>query len=160
MGTEIFTVAQRRNDAHEWIEVHGGFLAGRDPFDWPSTCMFAFLAGVRNFSGIAPITDPRGLPDDFRVGEFGDGDDSWRWSEYHSTSWLSVTELLAVDYDQVIEDRRVTREASSRSWDSGQTCPPGEGEILTLREFLGDAFFHDLAKVKELGVERIVFGFS
>lgn len=160
MGTDINIVAQRRNETGQWIDVRGGFLEGSDPFDWRSYGMFGFLAGVRNYAGIMPISDPRGLPDDFHVGEFEDVGESWRWSDYHSTSWLSVAELRAVDYDQMVEDRRVVRQTSPRSWDGAHTCPPGEGETMTLREFLGDAFFNDLQKAEELGVERIVFGFS
>lgn len=160
MGTNISTVAQRRDERGEWINVDGGFLKGRDPFDWRAYSMFGFLAGVKNYAGIIPISEPRGLPDDFHVGEFEDGDDSWRWSSYHSTSWLSIAELKAVDYDQVIEDRQVTLQDSPNSWDSGHTCPSGEGETMTLRHFLGEAFFADLYKAEELGVDRIVFGFS
>lgn len=161
MGTNICTVAQRRNETGEWIDVHGGFLQGRDPFDWRAYSMFAFLAGVRNYAAITPISEPRGLPHDFYVGEFeNDDDDSWRWSTYQSPSWLSVAELQAVDYDQIVEDRQAALQTGPRSWDGGHTCPPGEGEFMTLREFLGRGFFNDLHKAEELGVERIVFGFS
>lgn len=160
MGTDISTIAQRKNDDGDWIDVSGGFLKGSNPFDWRSYGMFGFLADLCNFSRIVPLGPPRGLPDDFHVGEFEDGDDSWRWSSYHGASWLSVVELMAFDCDQVIEDRRITCQPGPRSWDHGHTCPPGEGETMPLREFLGDAFFRDLEMAKELGVQRIVFGFS
>src|SRR5687768_8802356 len=125
MGCDIHIVAQRRNEAGEWVEVHGDFLEGPDPFDWRSYGMFAFLAGVRNYSDITPISEPRGLPGDFNLGEYEDGGDGFRWLGDHSFSWLSVDELLAVDYDQTIEDRRVTRQLAPNHWSGAQTCDPG-----------------------------------
>lgn len=160
MGCDIHIVAQRRNDSGEWIEVRDKFSGGPDPFDWRSYGMYAFLAGVRNYSAVTPISEPRGLPDDFDMEEFEKGEGGMRWLGEHSFSWLSVNELLSVDYDQMIEDRRVMRQTGPNVWDGGQTCEPGEGHKTTLREFLGDGFFSDLRMLRNLGVERIVFGFD
>lgn len=158
MGCDIHIVAQRRNEVGEWVEVRGDFAKGPSPFDWRSYAMFAFLAGVRNYSAITPISEPRGLPDDLKVGEWYDED--YIDVGEHNFSWLTVDELAAIDYDQIIEDRRVRRQVGPNVWSGGQTCDPGEGEATTLREFLGTGFMGDLAKLKELGAERIVFGFD
>lgn len=138
MGCDIHSHAER--------QVGGKWEAIPDlrPFDWRSYGMYGFLAGVRNYSAVTPLATPRGLPKDAVVEDEG-------WLGDHSHSWLSVEELTAFDYDQPMEDRRVTRQI---------TAEPGGGEMTTYREFLGPAFFADLEKLKAAGAERIVFGFD
>lgn len=157
MGCDIHIIAQRRN-GDTWEEVSGEFTDGPAPFDWRSYGMFGFLANVRNYSAVPPISEPRGLPEDHdpgNVDEYGGcflGD--------HSFSWLSVEELLAFDYDQPMEDRRVTRQIGPNAWSGAVTADPGGGEMTTYRVFLGEAFFNDLAELQRIGAERIVFGFD
>lgn len=146
MGADIRTLAQRQTQSG-WEDLD--FV----PFDWRGYGMFGFLAGVRNYSGVTPISEPRGLPEDFV--NHGEWDD---WCDLHATSWLSIEELLAVDYDQIVEDRRCDERGDIGT--GPLTAEPGKGERMTLRAFLGDAFFNDLAKLKELSAGRIVFGFS
>lgn len=152
MGCDIETIAQRKNgDTWETIE-------GAHPFDWRSYRMFGFLADVRNYSDVPPISKPRGYPADFV-----DLDDRMSYlfaSTYHSQSWLSVEELLAFDYDAPVENRRVTVQTGPNRWDHGATAESGGGEMTTWREFLGPDFFDDLAKLKADGAERIVFAFD
>ncbi len=122
-----------------------------EPFDWRNYGMFAFLADVRNYSHIPPISAPRGLPSDLGVTDpnqledyFGD----------HSFSWLGLDELLAFDYDQTFEDRRTTSAA-----DTG----PGNGKKTTYRKFLGPTFFRDLDIIRLVAQDnkaRVVFGFD
>ena len=114
--------------------------------------MYGFLAGVRNYSAIPPISEPRGLPD---ASPFVDGDEYENRLGDHSFSWLSLDELTAFNYDAPLEDRRVTRNG-----DGGRTCDSGEGEMTTYRDFLGPSFFKDLEKLKAAGAERVVFGFD
>lgn len=154
MGCDIHIIAQKRNEQGQWVAVSGKF----SPFDWRSYGMYGWLAGVRNYSDVTPISEPRGLPDDFSLVKWEAETNDWLGD--HSYSWLSVEELLAVDYDQMIEDRRVSRQIAPNVWHGGKTCGPGEGRQEALREFLGDKFMSDLAKLKELGAERIVFGFD
>jgi hypothetical protein len=135
MGCDIHVIAERRY-GDDWERI------SFSPFDWRSYNMFAFLAGVRNYSAITPISEPRGLPADFdRDGDPYVGD--------HSFSWLSVEELEAFDYDQTIKLRRPAVE-------------PGKVQVTmtTYRRLLGESFFRDLAAVKTLGAVRIVFGFD
>lgn len=149
MGCDIHTLAQRRGADDKWETIKGVH-----PFDWRDYGLYGFLADVRNYSDVPPISRPRGYPDgfDYEVHDY--------MCDYHSQSWLSVEELLAFDYDAAVEDRRVTRTLSSGIVSGGETCDPGEGEMTTWREFLGDAFFEDLDKLKAAGAERIVFGFD
>lgn len=148
MGCDIHSQAERK--------VNGKWEIVPDivPFDWRSYGMFAFLAGVRNYSAITPLSKPRGLPADAVERDDGDcGGD-------HSHSWLSLEELLAFDYDASMEDRRYTRQEGPNSFNGAATCEPGQGEKTTYREFLGEAFFKDLEKLKAAGAERVVFGFD
>src|SRR5262245_56875858 len=148
MGCDIHTRAERRvNDKWE-------IISGFHPFDWRSYGMYAFLADVRNYSAVPPIVAPRGIPDDEPLDPEDDP-----WLGEHSFSWLSLEELEAFNYDAVMEDRRVTRQVGPNAWDGGCTAEPGEGKQTTFREFLGESFFSDLKKLRELGAERIVFGF-
>lgn len=147
MGCDIHSTAERR--------VNGAWQTIPDlyPFDWRSYGMFGFLANVRNYSAVPPISEPRGTPHD---SPSYDADNTNR----HSHSWLSVEELLAFDYDRAIEDRRVTREIEP-GWTSGAcTADPGEGKATTFRTFLGEGFFEDLANLREAGAERVVFCFD
>lgn len=141
MGCDIHTHAEKQTNG-EWVRLD--FI----PFCWRSYRLFAFLAGVRNYSKIKPISEPRGIPDDSNIKSIVDDD-----PEYHSCSWLSVEELLNFDYDQEIEDRR-TYGFSSHS------CEEGEGAETTYRELLGEYFFEDLEKLNSIGAERIVFYFD
>ena len=145
MGCDIHTQAERKV-AGKW-EV----IPGLHPFDWRSYGMFGFLADVRNYSAVPPISKPRGMAE----GSPSDGDDLGD----HSYSWLTVEELTAFDYDKPMEDRRVTRTVGNFT-DGGVTAEPGGGAMTTYREFLGPHFFEDLEKLKAAGAERVVFGFD
>ena len=127
-----------------------------EPFGWRSYSVFAFLAGVRNYSGITPISEPRGLPDDLKLPAEDDDVDAWLGD--HSYSWLSVAELDAFDYHAEVEDRRMSEHGQLGT--GPRTAAPGEGLRMPWREFLGRAFFHDLAELKRIGADRVVFGFD
>lgn len=169
MGCDIHMIVQKRDSEGKWIEIDGNFGGDFEPstvpFNWRSYGLFGFLANVRNYSEVPPISEPRGLPADFK-----DPDEDPRgWmgleEEYrdvgdHSRTWLSVQELLDYDYDQIIEDRRTTGRLPSGVISGAVTCAPGKGDFQKLREFLGDGFFSDLEELKRIGAERLVFGFD
>ena len=119
----------------------------KDPFGGRNYRLFAFLADVRNGSGFAgidtgdrvePIDAPRGVPEDA----------STEWKEYveewganlHSTSWFTLAELKAADWDRKIVQRGVLTEAhylelkaggfaeSPTSW-SGSVSGGGSGTV-------------------------------
>jgi hypothetical protein len=146
MGCDIHTLAQRRT-SEGWEDLD------YEPFQWRSYDLFGFLADVRNYSATPPITAPRGLPADF-------ADPEDRFECLHATSWLTTDELLSFNYDQTFEDRRVTVQEGPNHWNGGATCASGDGRTVTFREFLGNSFFEDLAKLSGLGAQRIVFGFD
>jgi hypothetical protein len=155
MGCDIHVKAYKKQD-NKYCEISQNF------FDTRSYALFGFLAGVRNYSGIAPISNPRGLPDWYNSGNpkskglsdwyKGYDDDDWC---YHSHSWLTLDELESYDYDQITEDRRCTV-----GNDGGCTCAPGQGEKMTLRDFLGEWYFKEIAEIKDAGIDVIVFWFD
>jgi len=84
------------------ITRNGAWQDERAPFGGRNYSVFAFLAGVKNFSGIAPIAPARGLPPDARCARWKN-----RYLGQHSFSWLLIEELDAFDYDAEMEDRRI-----------------------------------------------------
>jgi hypothetical protein len=151
MGCDIHPYAERK-EGNQWVPVTINI------FDCRNYGLFGFLAGVRNYSEVPPISAPRGLPPDV---SFDTRDAYERWDlDAHSASWLSVTELVAFDYNQTMEDRRVTIQTGPHSWNGGATAEPGGGKIMTFREFLGEAFFADLEQLKMAKAERVIFWFD
>ncbi len=143
MGADINMFAERQR-GDQWE-----FVAGVSPFGYRSYGIVGFLADVRNYSAVKPIDAPRGLPKDASP-EARD-----HLEDCYACTWLSTAELLAYDFDQIIEDRRVMRDGNG-----GCTCEPGEGQTMPLREFLGLGFFEDLERLRASGAQRIVFGFD
>lgn len=153
MGCDIHVCAERKGADGNFEDVNiGDALCGR------SYGEFAFLAGVRNYSGVQPIAEPRGFPED-AASTTAQAFDDWG-CDAHTPSWLTVDELLAFDYSASMEDRRVTRQIAPGLVSGGCTCEPGEGKAMTWREFLGEWFFRDLEAIKAAGAERIVFWFD
>lgn len=152
MGCDIHTHAEKR------IEGKWRRIARLEPFESRTYGTFAFLAGVRNYSGVKPIAEGRGIPEDASEGT-RDEHESWG-VDAHSASWLSLEELLAFDYNAEMEDRRYTRQEGPNAWNGGATCEPGQGKRQTWREFLGECFFMDLDQLKAEGAERVVFWFD
>lgn len=150
MGTDIRAYAEKKRDDGTWEIVDSG------AFDWRSYGMYGFFADIRNYSAVPPLSAVRGLPKDASADlrtESADGDG-------FGHSWLSIDELTAFDYDQTFEDRRTTVQTGPNSWDGGRTAEPGGGELKTYRAFLGDGFFRELQRLKDLGAERVVFWFD
>lgn len=149
---------------------------GRSPFDWRSYGMYGFLADVNNWSHVPTCADTgRGLPDDVspevRREYCGQPDQEWfgnaaddRCDGYGiGTTWLALAELLAFDYDKIFWNRRVTKQTGPRTWDGAALAEEGEGEHLSVREFLDKAFFRDLDILATLGAPedvRVVCWFS
>ena len=106
MGCDIHSRAEQRDENGKWQVI-----AGFPPFDWRDYGMYGFLAGVRNYSAVPPISQPRGLPSDAPEVDEDDG-----WLGDHSYSWLSVEELTTFDYDAAVEDCRVTRQIGPNFW--------------------------------------------
>lgn len=158
MGCDIHIYTERKSaDGYERVN-DAKFIEGPDPFDWRAYGMFGFLAGVRNYSEVTPIAEPRGVPVDMSAEAAGEYEVLAGYA--HSASWLAVSELVAFDYDRLMEDRRVTVRRPSGVIDGGATAEPGGGQEMTYREFLGPDFFEDLKTLSEIGADRVVFWFD
>ena len=149
MGCDIHVVCQRRKPGGAWEDLGISIWENRN------YSVFGFLAGVRNYSAVEPLSKPRGLPENDQS-FVNDPDDYY----YHSTSWFSIEELLAIDPNREVEDRRYMKQEGPNSWNGTATCAEGEGEKTTLREFLGEKFFDDIERAKKAGTERVVFAFD
>ena len=153
MGCDIHCFAERRG-SNGWECVSLDPM----PFDCRSYGMFVFLAGVRNYSAVPPIAAPRGFPDDASP-EARESYEDWDM-DAHTPSWLTLEELSAFDYDAEVEDRRYTKQEGPHFYNGGATCDPGNGKKMPWREFLGEWFMKELQRLKDSGVERLVFWFD
>lgn len=171
MGCDIHSFAEVRQADGTWQAAGDVFpydeldatwrkkTHGEHPFDLRNYGLFGFLAGVRNYSGVPAISQPRGVPDDASPRVLALRDDPGG----HTPSWLSLRELVDFDYDAPVEDRRYTKQTGPNSFDGGATAAPGAGTMTTWREFLPEVFFRDLEILKTLGPiddVRVVFNFD
>ena len=150
MGTDIHGVLQERVAAEDTnVPVVPSTL-------WHTVCevedsrnyrLFAALAGVRNGHGFAgvpthkpitPISETRGLPDDFDVREaarihgdhhsedYDDDYPEWLVLGDHSFTWLGLDEVLSWSgWDQILHEiGYIDREAYS-TWREHQGAPKG-----------------------------------
>lgn len=168
MGCDITSVVEvRENDL--WHVIYPEFKFDEhmytNPFPYRSYSLFAFLAGVRNYSKIKPLIEQRGLPEDISdgaKGEFGywdtfgfNSEPYFTWnSHYGSFSHIYLKELIDFDYTQELEDRRY----------NGDTLPEGEGVKMTYDEYIGGHIEPVVKTLTQLGKNpedvRIVFAFD
>jgi hypothetical protein len=127
MGTDIYPVVERRvNGVWERVAVPQYTDESGYKYDYLTNrhyLKFAVLANVRNgygFAGIptndavTPISDQRGLPDDF-VPPRDDEDDDWIGD--HSFTWVTARELMHYDWTQPIRRMGVVPLDYFRKWD-------------------------------------------
>lgn len=169
MGCDIHTFIEKRNKG-TWEYIKDGVIpitssfsveydkkiVTNEPFDWRSYGMFGFLADVRNYSECPVICSPKGFPEDASKEVLEEY--NIRYGDAHSASWLTVKELADYDYHQVFWDRRIMKNNNGAS-----KAEEGEGEYLSMRQFLGDNFFANLEALKLLGNPeevRVVFWFD
>jgi hypothetical protein len=140
MGADIWTYTEQCHpdgtwQYHEW-DSHA---PRRGPFDRRQYTTFGVLAGIREDQhGITPIFPRRGLPDDISPHV----QDEWNPELFHTPTWVTVVELVAVDYDQQV--------------------PTFDGQ-RTLRSLVCEDFFVDLHRLKRLDdvlPTRVVFWFD
>jgi hypothetical protein len=151
MGCDIHSYAEKQN-GRRWVGLKIAAFESRD------YGLFGWLADVRNYSGLAPLAAGRGLPADASATTAKHYRD---WNrDAHNASWVSVSDLAGVDYEQIIEDRRCIKQLGPNMWTGGGTCEPGEGKKETLREFLGPEYFTVLKRLQDAGAERVLFWFD
>lgn len=97
MGCDIHAVLERKakNSKHYWVSA-GNPEIGRD-YE-----MYALMAGVRNEDELAPISEPKGVPED-ASSEFEALYDVWD-ADAHSASYLTLAELKSADLEQEFFD--------------------------------------------------------
>lgn len=132
------------------------------PFYWQDYRVFGFIAGVRNYSDITPIKIPE-KPEkpSFTIRKHL----KRNWVDVWQT--LTVEELLSVNYLKMVEDRRYCQQVDKNLFFGGVTCLPGQGEKMSLSDFLGYSFMKHLSQLKEIcdkeGIEyknlRVIWGF-
>lgn len=102
MGTDIHSTFEKKVD-DEWVEIDLDY----DDYDSPyylkrHYLLFSVLADVRNGYGFAgcktydpviPISEPRGLPPEYKSNMPVGWEDNFKWGE-HSQSWLLGSEIL------------------------------------------------------------------
>lgn len=156
MGADIHTWVEARRDGR-WAEAGPVFPLSdfdkeyhadepgyrRQIWDYRSYAMFGVLAGVRNYSAVPPIAEPRDWPEDRDAPR---GDDGW---DLHHRTYYTLKELLAFDWSKPCEDRRVSRQIGPRAYDGGCTAEPGGGVMTTYGEHCGETFMADLKLLAE-----------
>jgi hypothetical protein len=150
MGCDIHSFAEvRGKGSKNWKKVTDHFSLdnydkersqkdkGDNPFYWQDYKVFAFLAGVRNYTNLQPISKPKGLPmsvDCYILKEYK----KW-FDDAHNASYLTLKELMDFDYNQIASNSN------------------------TYKDVLGSCFFEHLEELKLLGEPenvRIVFWFD
>ena len=129
MGTDIHTVVQVLRDG-KWVTVAKDVATDRD------YSLFAILAGVRNgygFAGIPtgdavkPISEPRGLPDDFLMDEEEDylGDHSHSWlllsemndyANHNALANVGKTGVISLEHYLELKEQGLTRYTQPKEW--------------------------------------------
>jgi hypothetical protein len=152
MGCDIHMFVEKKDEAGKFQ------LLAINPYDHRQYGLFGWLAGVRNYSDVPPISAQRGFPEDASA-KTSEQYEVWS-GDAHSASWLSVSELASFDYQQAVEDRRVTRQVGTNSWDGGCTAEAGGGRQTTYAEFLGDGWINFVREIQDAGADRIAFWFD
>lgn len=139
-------------------DIHSKTLIGTEPTivqftNERSYGLFGLLAGVRNYSDIPPITQPRDTPD-------------WvnKYLGDHSYCYLTLDELNAVDWQGQVCDKRGYAEIAPNVYSGAVTLE--EGVMRTRAEMAGYEFmlFLQLLNEEARGRERnditFFFGFD
>ena len=142
MGTDIRCVAEKKVGSSWESVLDDLFEMYRDYH------ITAWLGDLHNYRHINPIVPLRDLPAD-RSDRF---DCILHDSGSFAEGWVTVEELNQVDYDQPLE-QHVSQNAVAYS-KSYTEAPAG-----TLREYLGEYYFQELARLNASGAERILFFF-
>lgn len=167
MGCDISAYLEVRDKDGRWSLVRD--VSPEEDEDWVrdevfpfyrNYGVFGFLADVRNYSRCPVIAPPRGVPDDMspELREL-----HWEGSCGHGYSWLTIAELLAYDYDQTFEDRRTVKFTPPGTYDNAALADEGEGERVTMREFIGEWFLdrvQELTKFGDPADVRLVYWFD
>jgi hypothetical protein len=140
MGCDIHTEIDLKKNGVWKNDVEG--IKAFKPFPYRDYHLFDFLANVRS-SGSPAIAADRGLTEDraaIRNAHFeeikneepcwgGRGEAPFQFPEYHSISWVLLSELNDYDYNVTFLNSETQEE-------------------ISLREYLGNGFFENLARIQ------------
>lgn len=148
MGTDIMFTAERRVD-DQWEFVKSEYREQR-------YALFGWLADVRNYAAI-PLLEPlKGVPTDACSQTFDYHCDEDQFGQ----TWYLVDKLLAFDFDQPVENRRVGGYLPNGIFDGSITAEPGGGVMTTYRNTVGIHFLKELERLKSIGATRIIISFD
>jgi hypothetical protein len=85
MGTDIHPIIERKRVGENWKMIYNNNTP--DDRDYLT---FAILAGVRNYNGITPISQPRGFPADISIGA---KEVTETWGYMYDISWVTLDEM-------------------------------------------------------------------
>ncbi len=143
-----------KRDQYE-MDISAG--AEIQPFRNRNYAFFGWLADITNYSAIAPLDKPRGLPKNLSTELL----DKYSERAYElSYTYFTLTELLEVDYDNIVEDRRAMIDGNGAA-----TIEAGKGKKMLLKDFLGEDIMESLEILKNrfsgcnLNDVRIIFVF-
>lgn len=153
MGTDIHVLCQKKDENNRWVnmEFERGTFSPKgypyQPFQCRNWDLYRFFGyGLYDEDpSISMTRRPRDLPDDLKVDDDCDYKLDGMFIGEYGFNWMTVEELFKVDYDKKYIS----------FYDFTET-----EEKKPLRDLLGNYFFKDLDKIKELGVERIIVGFD
>lgn len=152
MGIDMHaSVEVRRDGKWQYVEID-------DLFEYDDSRIYQWLGRVDGRHKVEPTYEPKGLPDDMSDEVYGfafgslkrmpfdkaSGEAIWLGHEHFGYTWLSLEELLAVDYNQTVCDRH-----PQTTWENGVPTTIEE-ESLSLGEFLGE-MLAVIEKLKALG---------
>lgn len=150
MGTDIRISAERRV-GDRWQIVKSEYDGCEQRYS-----LFGWLADVCNYAAIPPLEPIKGVPRDACAQTF-----EYHWDEgQFGQTWYLVDDLLAFDFDQPVENRRVGGYLPNGIFDGSITAEPGGGVMTTYREIVGIYFLKELERLKSICAERIVISFD
>lgn len=134
MGTDVdfYLVKKDENDVYHCVT--------QLDYSNRNYALFGWLANVRNYAGIP------------NIGEFGGVKLDPHFKDEYLIDACSVVPcriLRTFDYDQSVENRRVTVQTGPRSWNGGATCKPGDGEMTTYRDLFDEQWFKIINELDE-----------
>lgn len=163
MGCDIHALIERKNEhrGHDGEVYRTEWVNSGDPDLGRNYELFAVLAGVRNYTGITPISEPRGLPAFVSFESYSDGERWVKWDhrsdvgkpcrafehmvemygeDGHSGSWLTLAEIKAFDLNQTVDDPHliVGRDAETNevTMTAMATSGPHEGPVGVRKVFM------------------------
>lgn len=142
MGCDIHTITEQKYD-----DIWRAKLLGEPIFNWRNYGLYGFLADTCNYSRVPYRIATEGWPYNISCEAINERS---KWDgNAHSFYHVLASSLFAFNYDQTFENRRTTKTVGNFT-DGAHVTEPGEGKVVSYRDFLGVAYFKELERLKEL----------